>query len=294
MIYFNWKPQKGKAFENLPAKVLKAFNDTEYLVSTKYDGNQIFITKYDNLVRFFTSDWKEFTLDLVANELRYIPGDFILVGEFMHECLGHLGDRRNSAILTTYRTNFNKKISNIGLGQIGTNIKVFDALDIVIGVPITQVKYRKRLVRAENICNGLKYISVIKTQRMSGKEAKTFLKVQIEKGWEGYMLVEPDSFYEIGKRVNHSIKLKSRKIVDLKCTGIELGEGKYQNMIGALCLEDKLGRKVSVGSGLDDSLRAFNPDYFIGKIIEIEYEQIMDTYIQPTFIGIRNDKKDSD
>lgn len=294
MLYFNWKPQKGKAFENLPAKILKAFDDTEYLVSTKYDGNQIFITKYNNLIRFFTSDWKEFTLELVADELRYIPGDFILVGEFMHECLGKLGDRRNSAILTTYRTNFNKKISNIGLGQIGTNIKVFDVLDIVMGTPITQVKYRKRLVRAENICNGLKYISVIKNQRMSGKEAKIFLKVQVEKGWEGYMLVEPDSFYELGKRVNHSIKLKSRKTVDLKCTGVEFGEGKYQNMIGALCLEDKFGRKVSVGSGLDDLLRAFNPEYFIGKIIEIEYEQIMDTYIQPTFIGIRNDKKDSD
>ena len=33
-----------------------------------------------------------------------------------------------------------------------------------------------------------------------------------------------------------------------------------------------------------------NPDYFIGKVIEVEYEQLLATYIQPTFVCVRDDK----
>jgi len=41
---------------------------------------------------------------------------------------------------------------------------------------------------------------------------------------------------------------------------------------------------------LDDILRSKSDDYFIGKTIEIEYEQILDTYIQPVYKCRRLDK----
>jgi len=119
------------------------------------------------------------------------------------------------------------------------------------------------------------------------------VRIACKYGWEGMMCVEPSSVYTPGKRGNHIVKLKYRKTADLLCIGTEPGEGKYQGMIGALVLKDRNGRVVRVGSGLDDLDRSYKNDY-IGKIIEIEYEQILDTYIQPTFVCVRYDKQLSD
>jgi len=123
------------------------------------------------------------------------------------------------------------------------------------------------------------------------KEAKEFAKTLAKDGWEGAMCVCPRSYYYIGKRVNNSVKLKFRKTADLLCVGFEEGEGKYEGMIGALILKDSKGRMVNVGSGLEDYQRnsKCKADY-LGSVIEIEYEQIIDTYIQPTFIRVRTDK----
>ena len=299
MLLQQIKPQKGKDFSNLPGKTLDVFDNRKYLQSIKYDGNQIFIVKIGNEVEFYTSDWKQFYLGVVAKELLEIEEDFLLVGEFMHDCAGRLGDRTKSAILTTYRTNFNKNLVN-GTSELKTSIKVFDALKIntinalgevaLISI-VSNIKYRDRLKYAQTIVKGCKYLSTIIVTEVTGAQAKETNIYLLRTGWEGSMLVEPDSLYEMGKRVNHSIKLKGRKTADLLCIDTELGEGKYMGLIGSLVLEDSEGRRVSVGSGLSDSDRLYHEDYYIGKVIEISYEQIMDTYIQPTFIRIRDDKR---
>lgn len=291
MLYF--EPQKGKAFDALPDKTLRDFHSTKYVVSTKYDGNQIFIRKSEDTVRFFTSDWKEFELPALAKEVSNAPGDFVIVGEFMNACQGKLGDRKNSAVLTTYRTAFNKRMPGPNDYLVGrTNIKAFDYLPINNNKIVnTRIPYITRLEMMPIFNSN---ISTIDYTIMTGRNAIDYTRDLISVGWEGSMLVEPDSHYHIGKRVNHSIKLKFRKTVDLLCIGIEPGKGKYDGMIGAVILQDTHGRVVSVGSGLNDYLRSMPARDFIGNIIEIEYEQILDTYIQPTFIQIRHDKKVSD
>ena len=285
------RPQKGKDFINLPAKTLNTFDTTKYLMSIKYDGNQIFIVKQGKSIRFYTSDWKEFCISLVAKELLHITQDFIIVGEFMHNCKGKLGDRRKSAILTTYRTNFSKKLPN-GVSEDRTNIKVFDLLLLEGDTLLNGIPAESRLITARNLLKGFNYLDVVEQELVTGKVAKEKTKLLVGQGWEGTMLIEPGSLYMPGSRVNYAIKLKGRKTADLMCIDIELGEGKYNSLIGSLVLEDADGRRVSVGSGLDDKDRLKSFDCFIGKVIEIGYEQIMDTYIQPTFICIREDKKD--
>jgi len=113
-------------------------------------------------------------------------------------------------------------------------------------------------------------------------------------GMEGAMLKSPDHIYKVGKRVNDCIKLKPRHTVDLLCIGIEDGEGKYDGMIGSLLLKDSKGMVVSAGSGLVDEQRKLPKEYFIGKVVEIYYEQILDTYIQPIIKCIREDKESKD
>ena len=45
-----------------------------------------------------------------------------------------------------------------------------------------------------------------------------------------------------------------------------------------------------LGSGLGDTDRNKPESHFVGKTIEIEYEQILETYILPVYKFIREDK----
>lgn len=294
-MYF--KPQKGKAYENLPNKAIESFDSINWIVSTKYDGNQVFITKQNGKVQMFTSDWKEFYIKLVADEVHMMPGNFVLIGEFMHNCLGKLGDRTKSAILTTYRTNFTKLLNNAPNLEMNSNIRVFDILYYtpINSHLITEIPYEKRLVQIGYDLASTKLLRPIQYAKMTGREAKIFARNLANDGWEGAMCINANSYYMPGKRVNNSVKLKFRKTADLLCIGFEEGEGKYEGMIGALILKDSKGRIVNVGSGLEDYQRDNSQKVnYLGKIIEIEYEQIIDTYIQPTFICVREDKDESD
>lgn len=290
-----FEPQKGKAFDKLPIKDANEFDNKIWITSTKFDGNQIFIVKKNNIIRWFTSDWKEFKIPELEYELLKNHDDFVIAAEFMYNSVGKLGDRRKSAILTTLRTCFNKGISNPYTFKSSLcNIKVFDIilyekLDSVQGLQ-TEYKYKSRLEVASLVYLPNE-ITKISTSLISGYDAKIRAKRLVQEGWEGCMCVDPDSTYKIGKRVNYSVKLKYRKTADLLCIDVTKGEGKYAEMIGALVLQDSKGRIVSVGSGLEDKDRQPELcDYYKGKIIEIEYEQLMDTYIQPTFVCIRMDK----
>jgi DNA ligase-1 len=171
---------------------------------------------------------------------------------------------------------------------------IFDYLRIVRREVDTNVTYEHRLADARMALGWMHTLKVVDTKRVTGLEAVKIAKQLVTDGWEGAMLAEPDEVYHIGKRVNHSIKLKYRNTADLRCIATETGEGKYEGLIGSLVLQDSRGRIVSVGSGLLDVHRTKPEHFFVGKIVEIEYEQLMATYIQPTFIRLREDKHESD
>ena len=93
-----FKPQKGKAFENLPQAHTISFNVLKWYVSIKYDGFQIFIQKIGQDVRMYSSDWKEFTIPSLVEYFKLWEGNFTLVGEFLFDSDGKLGSRTKSAI----------------------------------------------------------------------------------------------------------------------------------------------------------------------------------------------------
>lgn len=293
--------QKGKALDKLPKKETESFDTDIFAVSTKYDGNQIFIVKRNNKVTWFTSDWKQFDIPGLGTELLHNKSDFILVAEFMYNCEGKLGDRKKSAILTTLRTCWNKSIANpLSFKEELCNIKVFDCIPYVTSDLCSFLHYnlvQENRLEVASLLFFPNQISKTKSKLLTGAEAKLYSKKLVNEGWEGVMCIDPKSKYQAGKRVNYSVKLKYRKTADLLCIDVVAGEigSKYENSIGALVLQDSEGRIVSVGSGLDDKDRQPElTDYYIGKIIEIEYEQIMDTYIQPVYVCIRRDKQKAD
>jgi DNA ligase-1 len=121
------------------------------------------------------------------------------------------------------------------------------------------------------------------------------LKEATSSGYEGIVMKNPMWEWKSTKsRTVDFCKWKRRPTADLLCISTTEGTGKYEGMIGALVLQDSKGRVVQVGSGLNDDDRLVEPDNFIGNVVEIEYEQIMETYIQPTFITIRLDKTKED
>lgn len=272
---------KGKDLDNVPASKLLTDN---YYISKKYDGNYVQIHKIGDTVRFFTSGNKEFYIPEVAHELLTLSPDdsFILEAEYIGTSKGKLGDRTKACKLTTYRTNFEK-----GLKTTFDSRERFKVFDVIIP---RNMSFQERLRRLQSLKLG-NYLEVVE---YSGKYSLVMCK-QIARdyandGYEGAYIKHSGHIYLPGKRINDAIKLKYRKTADLLCIDIIKGEGKYLGMIGSLVLQDSKGRIVAVGSGLNDNDRAKDFSTFLGQVIEVEYEQIIDTYIQPTYIRIRKDK----
>ena len=95
----------------------------------------------------------------------------------------------------------------------------------------------------------------------------------VNQGLEGLMLNSLDGLYKFGKRSNDLLKVKKFNTCDIKCTGIEEGEGKYEGTLGKIICDYK-GYELRVGSGLTDEERIYywdNPNEIIGKIVEIKY-----------------------
>lgn len=276
------KQCKGRDIQDIPKSKLDT--QSKYFGSIKYDGNYVQICKMDDSVRFFTSGGKEFYHSLVSKYLQQIlPEDsFILECEFTADTEGMLGDRRSAAKLTTYRTNFMK--SKVNRDEYGDKFRIFD-------VVLTNTPFYERLhwLRV-NFDEDFELIAPVEFELNSLDYFIDKAKKLVRQGYEGMFLKKYDHLYIPGKRVNEALKLKYRKTIELTCIGIEPGTGKYTGQIGSLLLQDDEGRLVYVGSGLDDQDRGLDFEYFVGKQVEIAYEQCMDTYIQPTFVRVRDEE----
>lgn len=277
------KQCKGKMLEDIaPSKLI---DDNGYYLSTKFDGHYCQIHKIGNEVNVYTSGGKLIKLnDLEEFLVAHNENSFILEAEFIGSSDGKKGDRTKCGMLTTWRTNTAKGLS---CNLVNNKFMVFDI--IVEKVPFQD---RIKLLSEIKLPNNL--VKVFHQSNYSIRGAKEAAEAMVKDGWEGIYLKHKNHTYRPGKRVNDAIKIKLRPSADLLCIGVEEGTGKYEGMIGSLVLQDSKGRTVKVGSGLADYQRCLPEKDFIDKIIEIEYEQILDTYIQPTFIAIRRDKNESD
>ena len=285
------KLQKAKTFGKDKIKDTSGF----WYLSKKYDGNCVVIQKRGSDVTFWTSGGKQFNIERFREPLSHLEEDFVLIGEYLYDSDGKLGSRAKSAKLTTLRTNFTKGIVNTNDLEYFSKIMVFDCIKMGADGGLrtnTHFHYRLQTLQSLKLPEG---IEPVVFQKVTLDTALTIRNHWITQGWEGAMLIRPNSTYNLGKRVHHAVKLKGRHTADLLCINTIPGEGKYSRMIGSLELRDSQGRTVFVGSGLSDAERSLEPREFIGRVVEIEYEQLLnDSYIQPTFICIRDDKNEEE
>ncbi len=123
-------------------------------------------------------------------------------------------------------------------------------------------------------------------------------------GGEGLIIRDPSAPYYhssgSGDRKPYLLKYKKLKTADLRIIGWNEGKGKYEGMIGSfICEDDEHTIRVSV-AGIDDEVRATNPDLFIGKIIEVAYfetssakNKSIDSLQFPRFKAWRPDKTET-
>lgn len=273
---------KGKDLHKIPASKLP---QGLIYVSKKFDGHYVQIKKYKGLLSMTTSGGKEFYLAGLADYINiHFTEDFHIECEFNYACEGKLGDRGKSAILTTYRTNFIH--GRLSQGEAGKDI--FRVLDL-LG---TDLPFRKRLYMIQEMFLNHPWFTYVVQHLVTVETAQALAKQWKAEGYEGAMGKTPAHIYQPGKRSNTIIKFKPRLSADLLCVGIKEGTGKYEGMIGSLLLQSANGTRVWAGSGLSDTDR--QRDDYIGKVIEIEYERIDDTYIQPIIKWERVDKTEEE
>lgn len=272
-----FKQCKGKMLDKVPTSKLLLDG---YYASVKYDGNYCQIHKIGNDVTIYSSGDKPIKLnDLEEWLIKNNPDcDFILEAEFIGTSVGKLGDRTKCGMMTTWRTNTAK---GIPCNFLNNRFMIFDI--VAKGTFDNRLKMMLELNLPYNL-------QIVEYKMVDMAKANILALDACNEGWEGLFLKHKTHTQREGKRVNDAIKIKLRPTADLLCIGVTEGEGKYKGMIGALNLIDNKGRQVQVGSGLDDNDRLASPNKYIDKIIEIEYEQIIDTYIQPTYVCIRLDK----
>lgn len=276
---------KGKDYLKVPTKFL----EKEYYESIKYDGHYTQIIKVRDTITFFTSGGKPYYLDNVAEEVSNLDiPDSLIECEFVGKHKGLFGDREKAALLSTYRA-ANRRGERINAEE-GITFRVFDIIPIDSeGVPML-IPFKNRLGLLEEVKGN--FLKKVEYNKVPLKESLDKLDSVLATGAEGLFLKSPSHCYIAGKRSNDALKLKRRPSADLKVIEVLLGKGQFKKLIGSLIAVDGVGRRVTVGTGLTLEDRKRDKDFYLDKIIEVTYERIRgNTYIQPAYKGIREDRE---
>lgn len=287
--------QKTRTFEDIgkwffPKEKAKVKFPRQVMI--KYDGRHTTIVKHpDQTIEYFTSGGKVF--ELLDDQV--FGFDDTPVGVYFAEMMGEgiegrLGERIHSGIQTTMFTNTGKGLFN----KHKPTWRIFDYITIAdYDVGVCELPYISRwsYLKDKIPTNFLAYDMECETKA----HWDMFHTKAVAEGWEGTVCVDHLQQWKAStSRPFTNIKRKDRKDADLLCIGVNPGTGKYEGMIGSLKLQSKTGIEVDVGSGMTDADRAGLHAYYIGSVVEIVYEQMMDTYIQPIFVRVRDDKTKED
>lgn len=277
---------KMKTYEDTPKFLKKMCWPRQVMI--KYDGRCTTIVKHPDMrVDYFTTGGKRFELldDQVFGFADTPVG--VYFAEMMGEGIeGKLGERIHSGIQTTMFTNTGKGLFN----KYKPVWRIFDYVTIAdydVGLCelpyISRWSYLKDKIPTQYLaydmeCLGKGHFDMFHTKAVA-------------EGWEGTICIDFQQQWKASTSRPHTqVKRKDRRDADLLCIGVNEGTGKYEGMIGSLRLQDSKGRIVDVGSGMTDSDRMREDEYYLGQVVEIVYEQMMATYIQPIYQRVRDDK----
>lgn len=316
----------------LDEKTLERFDTIPngFLTQDKLDGQFSYIIKEDNIVYMLTRAGTAWTSDNLKEDMLKCS-DGVYIGEALIYKDGKPLDRKTGNGLinkfikreTTLESLQNKidTVLNSGRYLTGKNLKISEeikqkeqefaeidkALHFVIWDSLTLHEFEEGLstrpyterfgeaIKATFMTSKLKPVSSYRVYSM--KEAQAIADDFISEGGEGAIVKKLDTIWKDGTSKD-MLKIKAVLDADLVCVDVEEGSGKYKGKVGALVLETSCGRlRVKVGTGLNDLDRAKPFDYYIGKVIEIQYNEFIkskskstDSLFLPRFVEVREDK----
>ena len=174
--------------------------------------------------------------------------------------------------------------------------------------------YELRLKTLEEHMTDEPKIKIIATKKINSlDEGFVFFNKMLDRGQEGAILKNLDGIWKNSSSgTPDCVKMKKKDPADLLCVGtiphskatVTRGDKVIDssNWVGSLMLESSDGKiAVNSGSGLDDEDRAKGADFYIGKIIEVEYNEIITSknkdvasLFLPIVKEVRDDKDEAD
>lgn len=297
-----------------------------WLTQKKLDGTFSYILIQKGVVTLLTRAGTQWTSDKLSEELKGIE-DIVLIGEVLVKENGRELDRKTGNGLINSFIKREATLDNLELKLAKTKanstqegnltfklvdkkdefastdqrlyFEVWDSLTLQeFEAGISARPYTQRFGEAIRIAFPTKSINPVPSFKVySLKEAEDIARDYMKEGYEGAILKKSDSIWKDGTSKD-LIKIKAVLDADLLCVDVEEGSGKYKGKVGALVLETSCGRlRVKVGTGLTDKDRDKPFDYYIGKVIEIQYNEFIkskskstDSLFLPRFIEVREDK----
>ncbi len=237
-------------------------------------------------------------LQIVLEELVKLNNglEFMLDGELV------VGDSSN-VNHTSISGTVNSAIRGTPITGAGINYVVFDAMHLSqFYAQDCPEPFLKRRTLAMSLVDSLDDVAIKNADTWfceSREQVEEVFKDCVSLGFEGLILKPFNHLYKF-KRTKDWLKMKTWKSVDLECVGYQEGTGKYEGMIGSLtCVGVAEGQaiEVEVASGLTDAYRAASPTSYIGKTIEVFYNEVIEnkrrdgyTLFLPVFEKVRFDK----
>lgn len=311
----------------LDEKTLERFDTMPngFLAQAKLDGQFSYIIKANDTLTMLTRAGTVWTSDSLKEDMIECP-DGVYIGEALIYREGKPLDRKTGNGMITsfikreatleslqekiYQETSRKKSDKL---QSELKMKEFEfeqtdkALHFVIWDSLTLQEfeeglstrpYTQRQGEAIRVCFLTSRLKPVPSFRVySIKEAQALADDYILEGGEGAIIKKLDAVWKDGTSKD-LVKIKAVLDADLVCVDVEEGSGKYKGKVGALVLETSCGRlRVKVGTGLNDLDRAKPFDYYIGKVIEIQYNEFIkskskstDSLFLPRFVEVREDK----
>lgn len=253
-----------------------------YYITLKLDGNRCIIDNRTGVPKAYSRNGVEIKgLDSFLNSLN-LPKGKIYDGELLPRNIKGISSKdQYKEISSIMRTKGEKPKDKI-------TYHIFDIIDY--DLPYMQ---RRNFIESIENTEYQQICQVLYKGQINNAVFKLLDEV-VAQEQEGLMANDIEGIYE-SKRVKSILKFKKFNTVDLKCIGVEQGEKKYANTLGAIICEYK-GNTVKVGSGFTDGQRDYyweNQDEIIGRVVEIQYfEETQDKQGNlsirfPVYCGVR-------
>ena len=312
---------------NLDEKTLERFDSMPdgFLAQMKADGIFSYIIIQDGEVSFLTRAGTPWTSNKLSEELKHLP-NCVVIGEALVMADNKVFDRKTgNGMITSYikreatLESLQKKVDSAktqpqfakSILDQQLRVQKFDTTDGMINFQVwdsltleefeqglSARPYTERFGEAIRLSFMTQSLRPIPSYRVySMKEAQAIADEFISEGGEGAIVKKLDTIWKDGTSKD-MVKIKAVLDADLLCVDVEEGSGKYKGKVGALVLETSCGRlRVKVGTGLNDLDRAKPFDYYVGKVIEIQYNEFIkskskstDSLFLPRFVEVREDK----